>query len=92
MMPVDPSEIPSVTPSDLPSADLSADLSALRLNATTQSVLGHLIAHREMSADALASVAEIAPSLVSRALRTLQQHGLVELRHGRSAPAAVARA
>jgi DNA-binding MarR family transcriptional regulator len=66
------------------------DLSSLRLNATTQSVLGQLLRHGEMSVGALASVAEVAPSQASRALRALEERGLVTLREGRSAPAALA--
>lgn len=69
---------------------MDTDLSSLRLNGATQSVLDHLLRHREMSVSALGSVAGMAPSVVSRALRTLRERGLVEVREGRSAPASLA--
>lgn len=75
---------------DGPLDGVPVDLSSLRLNGTTQNVLGHLLAHGEMSVGALASATEMAPRLVSRALRALEHRGLVRHGSGRSARAGIA--
>lgn len=70
--------------------DDHVDLSALMLNATTQTVLSHLLRSGETSISGLASATSLAPSLVSRSVRLLEERGVVLRPMGRSTPVCLA--
>jgi DNA-binding MarR family transcriptional regulator len=66
------------------------DLTPLGLSPTATTLLGHVLRHGGRSVSRLALETGIADSMVSRAVRLLEERGLVTRRWGRSAPVTVA--
>lgn len=66
------------------------DLTPLGLSPTATAVLSHVLGHGARSVSRLALETGIADSVVSRAVRLLEERGLVTRRWGRSAPVTIA--